>query len=311
MRIEKLRMYFFVWALFIMPCIPHMLCAQQKVQFSQYMFNYLVINPAYAGADEALSLTFINRSQWNGIENAPKTQTLSGHTLFKKKSIGLGMTIVNDRIGVHKNLSILTDYAYRIPMGENSSLSMGLQAGINNMQSDYASLTGSGVNDPKLTGINISEVFFEVGAGIYYRSPKFQIGFSAPELIPDNIFINDSIQIQNSNTNYFLFSSYKIGLSENLVMEPSVLLKYFPGLPFSFDVNLNFIYRDILTLGLSYRKSESIDFLLIARISNQLKLGYAYDYTIGEVSRYSTGSHELMIQYMFKYVKSNIASPRQ
>jgi len=284
--------------------------AQQKVQFSQYMFNNLVINPAYAGAEGPLSLTLVNRSQWSGIENAPKTQTFSAHTLFKKKNIGLGLTMVNDKIGVHKNLSILTNYAYHIQTAENSFLSLGLQAGFNNMRSDYASLSGGAMIDPKLYNVNISENFFEAGVGIYFRSPKWDIGLSAPELIPDRILLNDTLSVKLNRANFFLFSKYQITCSDNLEFEPSVMVKYLPGLPFSFDTNINMIYREVLTLGVSYRKSESVDFLFKGQVTNQLELGYVYDYNIGEISKFSNGSHELMVHYHFRYAKTNVASPR-
>jgi type IX secretion system PorP/SprF family membrane protein len=122
-------------------CIAMLFCgeasAQQRVQFTQYMFNGLIINPAYAGAHEALSLTFIQRSQWAGVENAPNTQTLSAHTLFKKKHLGLGVSLINDRIGVHKNISALTNYAYHLRVSSNAYLSMGLLAGIHSRKSDF------------------------------------------------------------------------------------------------------------------------------------------------------------------------------
>src|SRR6267154_4271369 len=129
----------------ITPCF-----AQEKVQFTQYMFSGLVINPAYAGADEKLSLTFINRNQWSGIEGAPTTQTLSAHTLFKKKQFGLGFLLVNDQIGIHRNVNASVSCAYHIQTGDNSYLSMGLQPGVKSVRSDYASLTTSGGNDPYL-----------------------------------------------------------------------------------------------------------------------------------------------------------------
>jgi type IX secretion system PorP/SprF family membrane protein len=283
--------------------------AQQKVQFSQYMFNNLVINPAYAGADEALSLTFIHRAQWSGIDNAPTTQTLTGHTLFRKKHFGLGATIVNDQYGVHKNLSALTNYAYHLQTGKHSFLSLGVQAGIYNTRSDYASLIGGVTNDPRLYA-NISETFFDFGAGVYYRSPRLHVGLSAPQLLPETINLADTLSVRLSRTNYFLFSKYRITQNESLEYEPSILLKYFPGLPLSYDVNINMIYRKVLTLGLSYRKQESVDFLLKAQITPQFQVGYAYDHAIGSVARLSNGSHELMVQYLFKFVETKVASPR-
>jgi type IX secretion system PorP/SprF family membrane protein len=287
----------------------HQGVAQQKVQFSQYMFNNLVINPAYAGADEALSLTFIDRRQWSGVDDAPTTQTLSGHTLFKKKHFGLGATLVNDQYGVHKNLSALTDYAYHLKVGKKSFLSMGLQAGVHNTRSDYASLIGGVTNDPRLYA-NVSQTFFDFGMGVYFRSPRLHVGLSAPQLLPETLSLSDTLSVRLSRANYFLFTKYKITQNESIEYEPSVLLKYFPGLPFSYDVNINMIYRKVLTLGLSYRKRESVDFLLKAQITPQFQIGYAYDHAIGDVARISNGSHELMVQYLFKYVETKVASPR-
>ncbi|HEX5170220.1 MAG TPA: type IX secretion system membrane protein PorP/SprF [Cyclobacteriaceae bacterium] len=282
---------------------------QQKVQFTQYMFNGLVINPAYAGAEEALSLTFIQRNQWNKVENAPTTQTFSAHTLVKKKKLGLGLTLVNDKIGVHKNLSVLTNYAYHIQTGSSSYLSMGIQAGFHNAKSDYASLTGA-TNDPKIYNMNISSTFFDFGAGIYFRSAKFQAGLSAPELLPNKVSLSDSVSVQLNRTNLFLFSKYNITLTENLNFEPSVLLKYIPDLPFSFDVNVNLVYRNVINFGLSYRKNESVDFLFKAQVTPQLQFGYAYDHTIGDVARLSNASHELMVHYLFRYTQTKIVTPR-
>jgi type IX secretion system PorP/SprF family membrane protein len=284
--------------------------AQQKVQFTQYMFNTLVINPAYAGAEEALSLTFIQRKQWTGLERSPSTQTLSGHTLFKKNNIGLGATIINDRIGVHKNLSLLTNYAYHLTVREKSYLSMGLLAGIHNQRSDYSTLTGYQSNDPKLYNPYIAHTFFDFGAGVYYRSRRFHAGLSAPEILPAKISVNDTLSIRLSSVNYFLFTKYSIPVNANLDAEPSVLVKYLPGLPVSFDLNMNMVFRKVLTMGLSYRKSESVDFLFKGQLTPQLQFGYAYDHPIGNISRISNGSHEIMIHYLFRYVESNVSSPR-
>ncbi len=282
---------------------------QEKVQFTQYMFNGLVINPAYAGAEEALSLTFLQRNQWTDVDNAPTTQTLSAHTLVKKKKVGLGLTLVNDKIGIHKNLSVLTNYAYHIRTGSNSYLSMGVQAGLHSTRSDYASLVGAS-NDPKLNDLNIAQTFFDFGAGLYFRSKKFHIGLSAPELLPNKVSINDTVTVNLNRTNFFLFSKYRFPLGEKFELEPAMLLKYKPQLPVSYDITLSMIYRKVISAGFSYRKSESVDFLFRAQITPQLELGYAYDHTIDRVSVLSRGSHELMVHYLFRYSKSKVSSPR-
>ena len=285
-------------------------CAQQKVQFTQYMFNGLVINPAYAGADEALSLTFIQRKQWAKIENSPSTQSLSAHTLFKKKHFGLGFTLVNDKIGVHRNLSALTNYAYHLHVGEQSYLSMGIQAGIHNRKSNYASLAGNTNMDPKLYDAAVSYTAFDFGMGLYFRSPRLHLGVSAPGLLPEQFSINDTLSIRLRDINFFFFTKYRIPVNENIDLEPSILLKYLKGIPLSYDLNVNMIFRKVLTLGLSYRKSESIDFMFKGQVTPQLQLGYSYDHPLGEVSRVSNGSHELMVNYVFRYIQTKVISPR-
>jgi type IX secretion system PorP/SprF family membrane protein len=285
--------------------------AQQKVQFTQYMFNGLVINPAYAGADEKLSVTVVNRNQWVGIEGAPTTQTLTAHTLFKSKQFGLGMTLVNDQIGIHRNLNASISYAYHIHVGDQSWLSMGLQAGMKNFRSDYASLAMSGGNDPALFNMVTQRTFFDLATGIYYRSPRLHVGLSAPELIRQQFQANDTLSVRLNNINLFLFAKYRFTLNENFDFEPSILIKYLKGVPLSFDINANMVYRRALTVGLSYRKNESVDFLFKAQLTAQLQMGYAYDYPVQTTtSLTSSGSHELMVQYLFSFVKKHVTSPR-
>lgn len=284
--------------------------AQQKVQFTQYMFNGVVINPAYAGVDEALSLTFIQRKQWANIESSPSTQTLSAHTLFKKKHFGLGATIINDKIGVHRNLSALSNFAYHLKVGEQSYLSMGLQAGIDSRKSNYARLAGNANIDPKLFDATVSYTAFDLGMGFYFRSPRLHVGLSAPGLLPKRFDLNDTTSVSITDANFFLFAKYRITLNESVDLEPSLLFKYLAGIPLSYDMNMSLIFRKVLTVGLSYRKKESIDFMLRGQITPQMQFGYSYDHPVGDVSRVSNGSHELMINYVFRYVQSKIDSPR-
>jgi type IX secretion system PorP/SprF family membrane protein len=290
---------------------PDQLEAQQQVQFTQYMFNGLVLNPAYAGAEEALSLTFIQRKQWAKIESSPSTQSLSGHSLFRKKQLGLGGMLINDKIGVHRNVTALASMAYHLKVANLSYLSMGFQAGIHSRKSNYGSLAGNVSVDPKLYDASVSYSSLDMGIGLYFRSPRLHVGLSAPELLPESFSLNDTTSVRMSNVNFFLFSKYRITVSEHVDVEPSVLFKYLKGIPLSYDINFNLIYRKVLTLGLSYRKKESIDFMLKGQITAQLQFGYSYDHAIGEVSRLSNGSHELMLNYVFKYTQSKVISPRQ
>jgi len=272
------------------------------------MYNNLVINPAYAGADEALSLTLLHRSQWTGVDNAPTTQSFSAHSLIKKKQIGLGITIIRDEIGVHKNTNILTNYAYHINLAEKTVLSFGLQVGLTNLKSDYASLASAPL-DPKLVN-SINETMLDFGAGLYLRSPRFNLSLSSPGLLSRTITINDTVSVNFKKANFLGFARYRFILSDNLDMEPGFMIKYFTTLPLSYDINLNFIFRRVLTAGVSYRKSESIDIIMKFQLTPQLQLGYAYDYPVNYAARLSSASHELMLNYLFRDFKKRAASPR-
>jgi len=282
--------------------------AQQLPQFTQFMYNNLVINPAYAGADEALSLTLLHRSQWTGVDNAPSTQSFSAHSLLRKKQIGLGLTIVRDEIGVHKNTNILTNYAYHINVAEGTVLSMGLQVGLTNLKSDYASLASAPL-DPKLVN-SINETMIDFGAGLYLRSPRFNLSLSSPGLLSRTVSVSDSVSVNFKRANFMGYGRYRFTLSDQFDMEPGIMIKYFTNLPFSYDVNLNFIYRKVLTTGVSYRRNESVDLILKFQLTRQLQFGYAYDYPINYAARLSSASHELMLNYLFRDFKKRAASPR-
>jgi len=297
-------------------CLVALLCvvsvtlvnAQQIPQFTQFMYNNLVLNPAYAGADEALSLTLLHRSQWTGVDNAPSTQSFSAHSLIRKKQIGLGLTVIRDEIGVHKNTNILTNYAYHINLAEKTFLSFGLQVGLANIKSDYASLASAPL-DPKLVN-SINETMIDFGAGLYLRTPRFTLSLSSPGLLSRTITVNDTVSVNLKKANFMGFARYRFTLSADLDMEPGFMLKYFTALPVSYDVNLNFIYRKVLTVGASYRKSESIDLILKFQLTPQLQFGYAYDYPVNYAARLSSASHELMLNYLFRDFKKRAASPR-
>lgn len=284
--------------------------AQQSAQYSQYMFNGLILNPAYAGADEALSLTFVNRSQWASVDGAPVTQTFSAHTLFDKQHLGVGLMVVNDKIGIHRNQQVAGSASYKLKVAEKSVLSFGMQAGVNVQKSNYTSLnTGGAPMDINYNG-NLSHTYFNVGVGLYYKTPKLEIGLSAPALVPEKYALNDTATIHWQQANYFLFSRYRVRLTNSLDLEPGLLLKYHQGVPLSYDINACLVFKKALTLGVSYRKSESIDFLVKAQVTPQLQLGYSYDFVIGQVSALSRGTHELMVNYIFRYTHAKITSPR-
>lgn len=292
----------------ILVCLSGSTQAQQRPQFTQYMFNQFVLNPAYAGANEALSLTFVNRSQWTKVDGAPMTQTLSGHTLFKNEHTGLGVTITNDKVGAHKSTSAMVASTYHLKVASHSWVSMGIQAGIINKRSNFSNLTGAGI-DPQ-TGQGFSHTYLNLGTGFYFRSRTLEAGISVPEIFPGKLQVTDSLLLNLNKPNWYLFTKYRYTLNDHIDMEPGVLFKYLRGVPLSYDLNLSFEFYKVFSAGVSYRKEESIDIIWKAQLTPQLQVGYAYDRTIGKISALSNNSHELMVNYVFKYSKSNITSPR-
>lgn len=252
----------------------------------------------------------MHRTQWTGIDGAPVTQVLSGNAFFKNKRMGAGFSLVNDKIGVHQNFTAMGSYAYQISVGPSAKISFGLQAGVRNRKSDYASLAPDSGNDPMVAVSAFSQTSFDAGAGVYLRTGRFHLGLSAPQLLPEKSTVNDSMTVHWDRTTYFLFSKYRITVTEILEVEPNVLVKYFPGTPLSVDLNLNFIFYKAITFGCSYRKDESVDFLFLGKITPQFQFGYAYDFPIGDVPKTVSGSHEIMLNYRFQFHYTKVDSPR-
>lgn len=290
-------------------CIGPVLHAQQLPQYAQYMFNPLAINPAVAGGEEALSIGFINRDQWRGIENAPSTQTLNAHSLFVNQNLGLGLMLTHDKIGVHNNLFASVASAYHLRTGKQSSLSFGAQVNLVHQRSDYPALIQSGPTDPNLARA-VNTVYTDFGFGLFFRTANFQLGLSAPSFRKQQVNPIDTVSLHYQHANYFLFTRYTLTLNPYWKIEPGFLVKHSPDLSFAWDANLNFIYRDVLTFGTSYRSEQSVTALLMAHATRQLRIGYSYDFSVGDTLLPRTGSHELMVKYIFKFLSKRTHSPR-
>ena len=285
--------------------------SQQSAQFTQYISNELFINPAYAGAEEALSISLLHRTQWSDVDGAPKTQSLTAHSLVKSSKIGLGLVVVNDKIGIHNSLTASTSFAYRIQLKEATFLSFGLQFGVNQINSDFNSLAGQiqNPNDPALSTANISETSFEFGSGIYLITPRLNMGISMPNMLDKSIEA-DSISHSLLNNNIYFLFKYGIPIANNFVLQPGLLVKYTNGLPLSTDISLAAVVNNVLLVGVSYRVEESVNPIIQAKITPQLKLGYAFDYPLATVNAYGSNSHEFMVSYLFSFSKHNVTKLR-
>lgn len=286
--------------------------SQQRPQFTQYISNELIINPAFAGAEGPLSAALVFRNQWSGIEGSPTTQTFTAHSLIKSKNLGIGLSVINDKIGIHKSLLGDASFSYRIPTGETSYFSFGLQFGFNQRRSDFNSISNQvqSASDPVLFGADLTQTQFEFGSGVYFRSKKLSLGFSIPNMLPAKT-ISDTLDFSISNANMFLSARYKIPVSKNFILQPGLLLKRLEGTPLSYDINLALIFNEVVLVGVSYRKLQSVNTAVQFRVTPQLRIGYAYDIPISNENTFNRSSHEFMISYFFSFSKHNVTKPRE
>ncbi|MGK7393223.1 MAG: PorP/SprF family type IX secretion system membrane protein [Candidatus Cyclobacteriaceae bacterium M3_2C_046] len=279
--------------------------SQQKPIVSQYMFNNLVLNPAYAGVHEHLNATMAYRDQWVNMDGAPTTKSVSIHSGIKDKNIGLGMLIVNDKIGVHEDNSAYLSYSYKIRF-KHANLSMGLQAGFNYLNSDFSRLNLKYAEDPLLNSM-IGDFKMNFGTGLYFNTKTSYIGFSIPFIRKKRLVQDFSMQRAMEESRYYYLTAGKVlDLSYRVKVKPSFLLKVEEGMPVTGDVNINFFIDDLLNIGASYRTGDSFVGLFDVKISDYFRLGYAYDYTISDLARYTYGSHEIMLNY-----RINLFAPRK
>lgn len=280
--------------------------AQQRPIQSLYMFDPLVINPAYAGTHVQLSATAIYRNQWVNFEGAPKTLTASIHSGFRKARVGVGVLFGRDEIGVHTDNSLYFQYAYKIPLSNRKNpavLSMGLQGGFNTLKSDFFKTDPrQGYEIGALTKFNPN-----FGAGVFYRSKELYAGLSVPYIVSNRTIdvIDDEFKelITPSGRQeryYYLIAGTTRKLSERVKISPSTLIRIQENAPLSFDFNTMVIIYDVVSLGGSYRLGDSFIGLFELKINDNFHVGYAYDITTSDIRLYSNGSHEIMLNYRIK-----------
>lgn len=273
--------------------------AQQYPVFTQYYFNELVINPAYAGNHVQLSLTAMYRNQWVNFPGAPKTFNFTGHTALAKNKVGVGLMVNHDEIGSYKNEHIYASYAYKIHF-PTATLSMGLQAGINLLGADYSKLDLQSPGDAAFYNI-INEVKPNFGAGLFYTKKNFFIGFSVPFILNNKIANSvEGLLGQLREARYYFLRSgvvFPLDKMEKVKMNPSILIRTQEGQPLSIDLNNAFIFYDVFSTGVSYRSGDSFITFIDLKISERFHFGYSYDWTQSDLNRFSNGTHEFMLNY--------------
>lgn len=276
--------------------------AQFEAGYTQYMFNGLAINPAYAGSHQSLDISLISRFQSPAVDGTPNTQTLSMHSGIKNKNIGLGLMVITDKIGVTRQTGFYASFAYKIKF-KKSTLSLGLQGGATSIKSDYSQLLIKQPGDPLASG-DIKELQPNIGAGLYYHSKYFYAGLSMPQMIAE---INNNISQLKP---IILTSGIVFRLNEALMLKPNILLRFVEQKVVEMNYNLNLLVHEILWLGVSYRPTSSISGLMELQLTDQLRLGYAYDATLSDLRRADSGSHEIMLNFQLRFSKKKVVNPR-
>ncbi|MDB5119347.1 MAG: Type secretion system rane protein PorP/SprF family [Sphingobacteriales bacterium] len=281
-------------------------CAQQKSLFSQYMFNPLIINPAYSAIDNSLNITTVARQQWVGFKGAPNTQTLSIHSPIKKKSnTSVGLMAFRDQIGesISETGAFIT-LAQRIKLNDETYFAVGFNGGLSQYSASYSS-TGTPLDvnsDPAFLDQNTKRI--NLGLGLMFFSDKFYAGISSPFLYTSDIGSNTQ-KTKNTPT-FMLQGGYLFDLGENFKLKPNALVKYISGSPVQVDLNMNFLIKEIVWLGASYRTMDSVDFLTELNLTKNLSLGYSYDHSTTKLSEAHSGSHEVMLNVRFSLASGGI-----
>ncbi len=288
---------------------------QQDAMFTHYAFNTLAINPAYAGTRDALTVTALHRSQWVGFPGAPLTQTLTMHTPIFTKNTGLGLSLVNDKIGPTNTTSFYADFSYKIRVNDKSWLSFGLKGGINLRKIDLTDLRTTEAYDPGLLTDIKSEVLPNFGFGIYYLSERYYLGISIPKLLENDYkenIVQGSVNLGSESKHYFFIAGAVFDISENIMFKPTGFLKFVSGAPLEGDITANFIFNERFRLGAMFRTGAAFGLLAGVNITSQLELGYSYDWSFTNTTgKYNSGSHEIMLRYDFIFKdKRKIRSPR-
>lgn len=276
--------------------------------YSQYMLNGLALNPAYAGSRDVFNITLGYRNQWVGFDGAPVSQSLSAHTPMKNENIALGLFLHNEQIDVRNNTSLYFNYAYRMPLG-NGRLALGLKAGGMIRNVNWSRIKLHDLGDAVFQEPAKQDMLPNFGFGAYYYTDRYYLGASVPFFLSDSTRNAKTVQYHDlSNYNYLLTGGVVLG-NGGIKVKPSFLLKYNEKNPLQIDANLSFIIGDLIWIGGSYRMEDALVGLVKVQLTDQLRIGYTYDYSLGQLSNYNSGSHEIVLIYDFRFRVSAV-NPR-
>ena len=298
----------FLFLIIISLCFNNKLLSQQDPQYTQYIYNTMAVNSAYAGQRDALSIIGLYRNQWVGIDGAPKTLSFGIHSPLKNERLGLGLSVVSDEIGPAQEDYVDLNLSYTIPFTESTELSFGLNAGFHNLSTDWSKGMMFDSADAAFSQ-NISLFSPTIGAGLYMHSNKWYLGMSIPNFLVTEHYDDFRNSIASESIHYYFIGGYVFDLENRIKLKPAFLLKAAPGAPSIADFSLNALFNDSFTLGVSNRFDESFSGLVGFQLTQTFFLGYAYDYNTSIGTDYTGGTHEIMLRFELQNV-TKILSPR-
>lgn len=307
-----------ILALFLLVTVLYADCiyGQQDAQYTQYMYNTVSVNPAYAGSRGNLSIAALYRSQWVGLDGAPKTQTLNIHSPIGYQGMGLGFSIVNDQIGPTSETNFDLDLSYTIKLAKEAKLSFGLKASAQLLDIRFSELNqdigNPGGPDPTLQDDITNRFSPNIGGGVYYHTDRFYAGISVPRILETSHFDESSLSTAKEQMNFYFLTGYVFDLSAFWRFKPAMLVKATQGTPLQLDLSANFMYNDKLILGAAYRWDAAFSGMAGFQISPAFLIGLAYDREITELGQaiFNDGSFEVILRYDFIKTKTKMKSPR-
>jgi len=284
------------------------LFAQQDPQYTQYMYNMNVVNPAYAGSKESLSLTGLYRKQWSGLEGAPETFTLSLHSPVGEK-VGLGLSAIKDEIGPVEETNVFADFSYTLDLSASLKLALGVKAGMTFHEVGLVGMELIHPGDPFFSE-NIDNNYFNVGAGAFLYADNFYVGLSVPNMIKSVHLDENGLKYGSQELHYFTTAGYIFDISDNFKLKPSVMVKSSFDAPVSFDANLNALFFERFELGASYRLDDSFSGIVGIQLTPMMRVGYAYDHVVSDLKALGSASHEVILTFDLYFSKRVLRSPR-
>lgn len=282
--------------------------AQQDAQYTQYMYNTISVNPAYAGSRGVMSIFGMHRTQWVGLNGAPVTNAFSLNTPINNSNLGIGLSVINDRIGPTTDNTLSADVSYTIQTSENYKLSFGLKASGNLFNLDLEKLN-PGVPDNNLRAFN-NEFTPNFGAGVYLHSDKLYLGLSVPNFMEDKKYSDNDYVVYQERMNFYFIGGYVFELSPTVKFKPAFLTKAIQGAPLQVDVSGNFLFFDKLTLGAAYRWDAAFSAMAGFQVTDGLYIGYAHDRETTKLRNYNSGSHEVFLRFELFNRVNRMVSPR-